>query len=324
MKNKNILFVILAIILLSVFMIIVFYQFKDKRTYELNLPQLENLKSISLEQNANGIVISDNDEIKEILYVLNGTKRTTKQESIQDAPVNIDDEIKVDFNFTEGGASTIFVYKKNNSYYIEQPYNGIYQISGDEYNSVQLKLSENTKQTDTRYYLHRSDLRVPERNKRYIAQTKAFQGITEERKEYIKENFRQLHLRLERDLISSVNTLKDKNSPYWESCTKAGIYYNEDNTCWESDGGFSKILEDVESYAKEIQNEEAKKDLDKAGNLIKAGIDNRDIGKFFEAHQIIHDYDYWVFWVEPSFVTFGPEDWEGTHVYFGKSSLIKE
>ena len=29
------------------------------------------------------------------------------------------------------------VYKKNNSYYIEQPYNGIYQISGDEYNSIE-------------------------------------------------------------------------------------------------------------------------------------------------------------------------------------------
>ena len=50
---------------------------------------------------------------------------------------NIDDEIKVDFHFIEAEVSTIFVYKKNNSYYIEQPYNGIYQISGDEYNSIE-------------------------------------------------------------------------------------------------------------------------------------------------------------------------------------------
>ncbi|MEF2640971.1 MAG: DUF5301 domain-containing protein [Clostridia bacterium] len=49
----------------------------------------------------------------------------------------MDDEIKVDFHFIEAGVSTIFVYKKNNSYYIEQPYNGIYQISGDEYNSIE-------------------------------------------------------------------------------------------------------------------------------------------------------------------------------------------
>lgn len=137
MKNRNVLFMILVIIVLGLLVAGVMYYFQDRRTYSLNLPQLEKLKSISLEQNANGKVISGNEEMKDILYVLNGTKRITKQESIQDAPVNIDNEIKVDFNFIEGGTSTIFVYKKYNNYYIEQPYNGIYQISGDEYNSIE-------------------------------------------------------------------------------------------------------------------------------------------------------------------------------------------
>ena len=137
MKNRNVLFMILVIIVLGVLVAGVMYHFRDRRTYSLNLPQLEKLKSISLEQNANGKVISGNEEMKDILYVLNGTKRVTKNESIQDAPVNIDNEIKVDFNFIESGTSTIFVYKKNNNYYIEQPYNGIYQISGDEYNSIE-------------------------------------------------------------------------------------------------------------------------------------------------------------------------------------------
>lgn len=118
-------------------MIGVFYHFRDRRTYTLNLPQLEKLESISLNQNEKDISINDREEMKDILYVLNGTKRVTKNESIQDAPINIDDEIKVDFHFIEAGVSTIFVYKKNNSYYIEQPYNGIYQISGDEYNSIE-------------------------------------------------------------------------------------------------------------------------------------------------------------------------------------------
>ena len=115
----------------------IFYHFKDRRTYTLNLPQLEKLESISLNQNEKDISINGREEMKDILYVLNGTKRVTKNESIQDAPVNIDDEIKVDFHFIEAGVSTIFVYNKNNSYYIEQPYNGIYQISGDEYNSIE-------------------------------------------------------------------------------------------------------------------------------------------------------------------------------------------
>ena len=113
MKNKNVLFAVLGIIVLVVLVIGVFYHFRDRRTYTLNLPQLEKLESISLNQNEKDISINDREEMKDILYVLNGTKRVTKNESIQDAPINIDDEIKVDFHFIEAGVSTIFVYKKN-------------------------------------------------------------------------------------------------------------------------------------------------------------------------------------------------------------------
>lgn len=178
---------------------------------------------------------------------------------------------------------------------------------------------------NTRYYLHKSDLEIPNRDLRYVAQTKVFTGLTDERKEYIKENFRYVHQRLERDLMSAVNVLKDKNSPYWESYTKAGTYQDPNgfNTFWESDGGFSKILETVQNYANEIQNETAKSELEIACRLLKQGIDNRDLSKFFEAHEIIHDYDYWIFSVEPSFVTFAPADWEGTRTYFGKTALIE-
>lgn len=180
--------------------------------------------------------------------------------------------------------------------------------------------------TDKKYYLHKSNFEIPERNIRYIAQMKALKGLTDERKEYIKENFRYTHMRLERDLMSSVNVLKDINSPYWESYTKAGTYQSLDgyDTYWESDGGFSRILENIQNYANELQNETAKNDLGQACKLLKEGIDNHDLSKFFEAHEIIHDYDYWILSVEPSFVTFSPEDWEGTRTYFGKSALIEE
>ena len=202
-----------------------------------------------------------------------------------------------------------------------------------------LKMKENSKQIikneesskvleteATRYYLHRSDLKIPERNFRYIAQTKAFKGLTDERKEYIKENFRYTHLKIERKLIAGVDVLKDKNSSYWDSYTKAGTYkaLNGSDTYWESDGGFSKVLEEVQSYMNELENEIAKSDLQKACNLLREGIEKHDLSELFEAHEIIHDYDYWVFSVEPSFVTFPPEDWEGTRIYFGKSSLIED
>ena len=101
MKNRNVLFVILGIIVLVALAIGIFYHFRDRRTYTLNLPQLEKLESISLNQNEKDIIINDTEEMKDILYVLNGTKRVTKNESVQDAPINIDDEIKVDFQFIE-------------------------------------------------------------------------------------------------------------------------------------------------------------------------------------------------------------------------------
>ena len=42
MKNKNVLFAVLGIIVLVVLVIGVFYHFRDRGTYTLNLPQLEN------------------------------------------------------------------------------------------------------------------------------------------------------------------------------------------------------------------------------------------------------------------------------------------
>ena len=129
-------FIILIIILLMLMILGIFYYFMNRRTYNLNLPQLEKLESISLEQDTNKKVINDNEKMKDIINILNERERTSKEESIQDSPVNTSNKVKIDFNFKETGASTLFVYERNNEYYIEQPYNGIYRISMDEYNSI--------------------------------------------------------------------------------------------------------------------------------------------------------------------------------------------
>lgn len=78
MKNKNVLFAVLGIIVLVVLVIGVFYHFRDRRTYTLNLPQLEKLESISLNQNEKDISINDREEMKDILYVLMVQKELLK------------------------------------------------------------------------------------------------------------------------------------------------------------------------------------------------------------------------------------------------------
>ena len=97
-KEVKIALVVLGIILLVGIIVGIFLN-SNKRNYELNLPQQE--------------------------------------ESIQDYPVNSDNIVQVNFVFNESGESTLFVYMKNGNYYLEQPYNGIYRINGDAYNSIE-------------------------------------------------------------------------------------------------------------------------------------------------------------------------------------------
>lgn len=134
MNKKKITFII-VIVLIGIVLAIT-YHFKNRRVYELNLPKLEKIESILLQQNENKKVVSNNKEMKEILDAINGLKRITQEQSTQEVPVNIKNEIKIDFNFKESEVSTIFVYQNNNKYYLEQPYNGIYKISKDEYDLI--------------------------------------------------------------------------------------------------------------------------------------------------------------------------------------------
>lgn len=112
------------------------YQYRDRRTYSLYLPEADELTSITLEQNAEGKVISDYEEMDNILDVLNGVKRVSQQESVQDWPVNVENEIVISF-YSDRGLSSVFVYKRGWRYYIEQPYNGVYRISEDEYKVIE-------------------------------------------------------------------------------------------------------------------------------------------------------------------------------------------
>ena len=111
----------------------------SKKEYTLTLPKEENIESVFFEKDNNKKEVKDTEEIKDIIYVLSGSGkgRTTNEESVQDYPVNAEDIIKIEFNLKDEKQSTLFVYKKNGKMYIETPYNGIYRINGNEYNSME-------------------------------------------------------------------------------------------------------------------------------------------------------------------------------------------
>ena len=141
MKKGKMIFIIILLVCVGGVLGILYFNKINKYSYTLNIPSDDSVYSINLEQNRKRIEVSEQDKIKDIIYIISEVKRTTTNESIQDSPINVENEIKIDFEYEESKTSTVFVYKKNGKYFIEQPYNGIYRISPDEYNSIEKYIS---------------------------------------------------------------------------------------------------------------------------------------------------------------------------------------
>ncbi len=133
-RKKSILAVmVLVIFALAIGSFIYVYQHRDRQTYCMDQPAIETVKSISIEQNAEGVTYTDTEDIKNLLKVIYGVKMITEKDSIQDSPVNVEDEIAIHISLTDENVVTLFTYKRNFKYYIEMPYNGIYDIDEETY-----------------------------------------------------------------------------------------------------------------------------------------------------------------------------------------------
>ena len=133
---------IIVTFIVTILFIVTFINIANQsQKYTLTLPDIEAIQSVVISNNIGQKEesvkeIKDDENIQKILKTLKGTGRKSKEESVQDAPVNAKNVIKVDFNHAEGGTSTVFVYARMPKYYIEQPYNGIYKISIEDFNAI--------------------------------------------------------------------------------------------------------------------------------------------------------------------------------------------
>ena len=137
MQKRKLIFIIVLLVCVSVILGVLYFNKVYKSSYALNIPSEDNVYNISLEQNGKRIQVNEQDKIKDIINIIGKVKRTTTNESVQDSPINVENEIKIDFEYDENKTSTVFVYKKKGKYFIEQPYNGIYRISLDDYSSIE-------------------------------------------------------------------------------------------------------------------------------------------------------------------------------------------
>lgn len=136
MKKNKIIVIVLFLCIGGVLGILYFNKIK-KSSYTLNLPSDDSAYNINMEKNDKIVKIDEQEKIKDIMFIINEVKRTTTNKSVQDSPVNVENVIKINIEYGEGNNSTVFIYRKKNKYFIEQPYNGIYRISPDEYNSIE-------------------------------------------------------------------------------------------------------------------------------------------------------------------------------------------
>ena len=136
-KKKKVIILIAIFVCIDVVLGILYYNEAKKSFYTLDLPLDDSVYSINMEQDDKIVMIDKQEKIKDILFVISKVKKTTTSKSVQDSPVNAENVIKINIEYNEGNILTLFIYKKKNKYFIEQPYNGIYRISFDEYYSIE-------------------------------------------------------------------------------------------------------------------------------------------------------------------------------------------
>mgnify|MGYP002801562948 FL=1 len=141
MKKKLKFFIGIAIIMVVVLAIFIVVQI-NQETYEITIPSLDEVTLVSIDslsQYDNVTEFDDKEEIAKIYHIFRN--QTTTQESINDNPVNPDILFLVTFKKNDE-TTKVYIYKKNNQYYIEQPYNGIYTIAKRDFETIQNLVTE--------------------------------------------------------------------------------------------------------------------------------------------------------------------------------------
>ncbi|HII4404668.1 DUF5301 domain-containing protein [Clostridium perfringens] len=105
-----------------------------KKADPITLPKTENILSVDVTVEGKTEQHLDEIWISNMISNISNSKSTSK-ESVQDVP-QVENYIKIDIQF-ETGTSTLFAYKDKGKYYIEQPYQGIYETDSNLYKQLQ-------------------------------------------------------------------------------------------------------------------------------------------------------------------------------------------
>lgn len=175
-----------------------------------------------------------------------------------------------------------------------------------------------------KYYLHKSNLELPNKDICYKAKEKALTGLNENEIKELQKTIYDYQCMMESILGECTWVLKEKTSYYWRQQIYDEVFTdNITGTKVYNGARLIKVLQEVKKQVEIIKDEETKRDLEKFCNLLKEGLDEHDIEKCFEAHEILHDYSIWVINYPVMNLMVEPYDWSAFKTYFGKASIIK-
>lgn len=96
----------------------------------MTLPETGEIVSVDVTAGDQTVQHTDEAWISEMVTALSGAEPTGR-ESVQDVP-QAEELVRLDLQLGSG-ASTLFAYQEDEHFYVEQPYQGIYQITGEQY-----------------------------------------------------------------------------------------------------------------------------------------------------------------------------------------------
>lgn len=134
-KNKIVSYLVILFLVVA-FGCGLWYKLANRQVYIPDIPNSHNLSSISYELPTGIITVAEEEKMDKILEGLHSLNLSTKTVSVQDSPTDVEDIVYIRFYYKEDAVGNLFIYKKNNKYYAEEPYNGIYKIDEEKYNYI--------------------------------------------------------------------------------------------------------------------------------------------------------------------------------------------
>lgn len=184
-----------------------------------------------------------------------------------------------------------------------------FKLSSEDFSNIQ-------KLTDVKYYLHDSNIEKPSESTCYNMQKLVLSGLSDLEVTTFRTEIHNIHSLLEFYLVDFVNTLKDSNNIYWEPATIDEIFTQPNGLKFQS-FGFWELRDSLQELLKLNSNETTRDIINDIVSKLQFGMDNHDLSECFEAHKLLHDFDYWVVGYPIGSFIAAPADWGGLDCYYG-------